>query len=148
MNDLYSASGQNLPYPDQNMSSEFVNRWRNPGDENITNIPVLSDQSLSIRDKDITYRIADNGWDMYNKSDLRVVSGNFLRCRSMSIRYDLKPEWLKPIYLKGASISFDAGNVFVLKDKALKGRDPEQIGLGSRSIPPQRSYSLRFNIIL
>ena len=148
LNDLYSASGQNLPYPDQNMSSEFVNRWRNPGDENSTNIPVLSDQSLSIRDKDITYRIADNGWDMYNKSDLRVVSGNFLRCRSMSIRYDLKPEWLKPIYLKGASISFDAGNVFVLKDKALKGRDPEQIGLGSRSIPPQRSYSLRFNIIL
>ena len=85
---------------------------------------------------------------MYNKSDIRVVSGSFLRCRSMSVRYDLKREWLKPLYLKGASISFDAGNVFVIKDKALKGRDPEQIGLGSRSIPPQRSYSLRFNITL
>lgn len=148
LNDLYESSGQLLPYPDQNMSSEFVNRWREPGDEDRTNIPVLSDKSLTINNKEVTYRIADNKWDMYNKSDLRVVSGSFLRCRSMSIRYDLKREWLKSIYLKGASVSFDAGNVFVIKDKALKGRDPEQIGFGSRSIPPQRSYSLRFNIIL
>ncbi|WP_054959476.1 TonB-dependent receptor [Bacteroides thetaiotaomicron] len=148
LNDLYESSGQRLPYPDQNMSSEFVNRWREPGDEDRTIIPVLSDKSLQINDKDVTYRIADNGWDMYNKSDIRVVSGSFLRCRSMSIRYDFKREWLKPVYLKGASVSFDMGNVFVIKDKALKGRDPEQIGFGSRSIPPQRSYSLRFNITL
>ena len=148
LNDLYESSGQRLPYPDQNMSSEFVNRWREPGDEDRTIIPVLSDKSLQINDKDVTYRIADNGWDMYNKSDIRVVSGSFLRCRSMSIRYDFKREWLKPVYLKGASVSFDMGNVFVIKDKALKGRDPEQIGFGSRSVPPQRSYSLRFNITL
>ena len=148
LNDLYESSGQRLPYPDQNMSSEFVNRWREPGDEDRTIIPVLSDKSLQINDKAVTYRIADNGWDMYNKSDIRVVSGSFLRCRSMSVRYDFKCEWLKPIYLKGASVSFDAGNVFVIKDKSLKGRDPEQIGFGSRSIPPQRSYSLRFSLTL
>lgn len=148
LNDLYESSGQRLPYPDQNMSSEYVDRWREPGDEDRTNIPVLSGSTLQISDRDVTYRIADNKWEMYNKSDIRVVSGSFLRCRSMSIRYDLKPEWLKEIYLKGASVSFDAGNVFVIKDKALKGRDPEQIGFGSRSIPPQRSYSLRFSIIL
>lgn len=47
-------------------------------------------RDLQINDKDVTYRIADNGWDMYNKSDIRVVSGSFLRCRSMSIRYDFK----------------------------------------------------------
>ena len=29
------------------------------------------------------------------------------RCRSMSIRYDFKREWLKPVYLKGESVSFD-----------------------------------------
>ena len=105
LNDLYESSGQRLPYPDQNMSSEFVNRWREPGDEDRTIIPVLSDKSLQINDKDVTYRIADNGWDMYNKSDIRVVSGSFLRCRSMSIRYDFKREWLKPVYLKGASVA-------------------------------------------
>lgn len=148
LNDLYESSGQRLPYPDQNMSSEYVDRWRESGDEDRTIIPVLSGSTLQINDRDVTYRIADNKWEMYNKSDIRVVSGSFLRCRSMSIRYGLKPEWLKGLYLKGASVSFDVGNVFVIKDKALKGRDPEQIGFGSRSIPPQRSYSLRFSIIL
>ena len=148
LNDLYEASGQLLPFPDQNMSSEFVNRWRQPGDENNTNIPVLSDKELDIKSKSVSYPIASNLWDMYNKSDLRVVSGSFLRCRSMSIRYDLRPEWLKPLYLRSASISFDAGNVFVIKDKKLKGRDPEQLGLGSRSIPPQRSYSFRLSVTL
>ena len=49
--------------------------------------------------------------------------------------------------VKRASLTFDIGNVFVIKDPALKGRDPEQIGLGSRSIPPQRSYSMRLNVI-
>ena len=39
---------------DQNMSSEFVNLWREPGDEDRTIIPVLSDKSLQINDKDVT----------------------------------------------------------------------------------------------
>lgn len=146
LNDLYESSGQRLPFPDQNMSSEFTNRWRKPGDENITNIPVLSSDALTIRESDVKYRIADNKWDMYNKSDLRVVSGSFLRCRSISIRYDFFKEWVNKLKLNSASISFDMGNVFVIKDKALQGRDPEQIGLGSRSIPPQRTYSFRLNV--
>lgn len=146
LNDLYESAGQSLPNPDQNMSSEFVNRWKKPGDENFTNIPVLSQEDLQIRDNDVLYRYANNMWDMYNKSDLRVVSGNYLRCRSMSLRYDFNPELLRKIYIKGASISFDAGNVFVIKSKDLQGRDPEQLELGSRTVPPQRSYSLRLSI--
>ncbi|MFR7878878.1 MAG: hypothetical protein ACLU4J_22110 [Butyricimonas paravirosa] len=34
-------ANQTLPYPQQNMSTEYVNRWRKPGDENRTNIPRL-----------------------------------------------------------------------------------------------------------
>ena len=146
LNDLYESAGQSLPAPDQNMSSEFVNRWQKPGDENFTNIPVLSQDALTIRDDDVLYRYANNMWDMYNKSDLRVVSGSYLRCRSMSLRYDFDPKLLKKVYMKGASVSFDAGNVFVIKSKDLQGRDPEQLELGSRTVPPQRSYSLRLSI--
>lgn len=146
LNDLYESAGQALPTPEQNMSSEFVGRWQKPGDENFTNIPVLSQNALEIKDKDVLYRYANNMWDMYNKSDLRVVSGNYLRCRSMSLRYDFDPKLLKKVYMKGASLSFDAGNVFVIKSKDLKGRDPEQLELGSRTVPPQRSYSLRLSI--
>lgn len=58
----------------------------------------------------------------------------------------LKREWLKPVYLKGASVSFDMGNVFVIKDKALKGRDPEQIGLAQEVY--HRSVLTHFALIL
>lgn len=47
LNNLYVAN-QTLPYPQQNMSTEYVNRWRKPGDEDRTNIPRLSDDALRI----------------------------------------------------------------------------------------------------
>lgn len=149
LNALYESSGQRLPYPNNNMESEFAGRWQNPGDNTV--IPVLSDKTLSMRrnaDNGYVYEypVADNRWQMYDNSDLRVVSGSYLRCRMMSLRYDFGKELMSKARLGGASISFDVGNVFTIKDKALKGRDPEQLELGSRSIPPQRSYSLRFNI--
>ena len=146
LNDLYLSSGQQLPYPAQNMSSEYVNRWRKPGDEKITNIPVLSEENLIINERDYEYPVGSSGWDMYNKSDLRVVSGDFLRCRSLSLRYNFSSNFTKKLYMKGASLTFDAGNLFVIKSKDLKGRDPEQAIMGSHTIPPQRSYSLRLNV--
>ncbi len=106
----------------------------------------LSDKSLQINDKAVTYRIADNGWDMYNKSDIRVVSGSFLRCRSMSVRYDFKCEWLKPIYLKGASVILMLVMFCHQKIKSLKGRDPEQIGLVREAY--RHSVLIRFALVL
>lgn len=146
LNDLYESSGQKLPYPSQNMSSEYVKRWRNRGDEWRTNIPVLSENDLRISERDYKYPIGSSGWEMYNKSDLRVVSGNFLRCRSLSMRYMFGRDFCKKLYVKSASLTLDAGNLFVIKSKDLKGRDPEQAIMGSHTIPPQRSYSLRLNV--
>src|SRR3712207_8829762 len=33
LNELYTATGQALPFPQQNMSDEFVNRWQKPGED-------------------------------------------------------------------------------------------------------------------
>ena len=81
VHNLYYESGQALPFPQQNMSSEFVHRWREPGDKTV--IPALSDNAMTFTTYERKFPIANNRWDMYNKSDLRVVSGDFLRCRSM-----------------------------------------------------------------
>ena len=43
-----------LPLPQQNMSDEFVNRWRKGINEN-TDIPALSDLSLAYSDMDRKY---------------------------------------------------------------------------------------------
>lgn len=155
LNDLYDEDNLKLPYPAQNMSSEFVNRWQKPGDEKYTNIPSLSDQLLTMNSMNpdnkgtimnANYMVADNYWQMYNDSDLRVVSGNFMRCTAITLSYSLPEDILKKVYLKGASLSLGVSNPFVIKSKDLKGRDPEQVTLGSGTIPPQQSYSLMLNI--
>ena len=147
LNNLYSESGQALPFPQQNMSREFVNRWRQPGDELKTNIPALSDEPLLFTgDYARKYAIADNRWDMYNKSDIRVASGNFLRCRSLSLRYDFSREQLYFFHLQGASVSLESSNLFVLKSSKLIGRDPEQIAISSGTVPPRPGFSCQITL--
>lgn len=146
LNDLYTTSGQGLPYPQQNMSHEFVNRWRQPGDEYKTNIPALSDNQMRYVSYDRVYPIADNRWDMYNKSDIRVVSGSFLRCRSVSLRYELTKKLLDVLHLRGGYMSFETSNLFVLKDPLLRGRDPEQISLSSGAVPPRIGFACQISL--
>ncbi|MCT4614692.1 MAG: SusC/RagA family TonB-linked outer membrane protein [Marinifilaceae bacterium] len=158
LNRLYKDSGQALPYPQQNLSSEFVNRWKQSVNEN-TVIPVLSDQTMVLSDYlrernmmhptdqlDQDLLVGDNLWQMYNYSDLRVVSGDFLRCRSLSLSYSLANNLCKRLKMNSVNLGFTVNNVFTIKDKDLKGRDPEQVDLGSKTIPPQRTYSLSLNV--
>ena len=69
--------------PEQNLRRELVNRWRRPGDELNTNVPGI----LSGRDHldavfpwwdGETYDFSRTLWDMYDFSNLRVASGNYL----------------------------------------------------------------------
>lgn len=149
LNDLY-VDGNRLPAPNANMSDEFVDRWRKPGDEKYTDIPRLTDERHT--PQGLYYHnggaatIGDDIFEFYNNSDLRVVSGNFVRCRSISLAYYVPNSILKHIYLKGASLSFSVSNPFVIKAKGLKGRDPEQVTLGSGSIPPQKNFSFSLNV--
>ena len=146
LNDLYTTDGQGLPHPQQNMSREFLHRWRKPGDEQHTNIPALSDEPRRLLSYEHKYPIADNYWEMYNKSDIRVVSGSFLRCRSLSLRYDLGRSLTKLLGITGGSITLEGSNLFVLKDKRLEGRDPEQMPLSTGTVPPRAGYSCQINL--
>lgn len=136
---LYKESGQQLPMPDQNWSRDFVNRWQNPGDN--TDIPVLSDQMLRLSDLGYRNSIGNNFWQMYNQSDHRVVSGNYLRCTSASLNYTFGAKVANRIGAQGIDIGFTCSNLFVIADKRLNGQDPEQMTSGSRVIPPQRTFS-------
>ena len=151
LNDLYSNDDLRLPTPGQNMSSEFVNRWREPGDEKYTNIPKITDEPITIlglRNENNENYIAKNVWQMYNNSDLRVVSGDFLRCRSLELSYYVPEKLLKTCHLKYATVSLGVSNPFVIKDKKLKGRDPEQVTLGTGTVPPRPTYSFSLSVTL
>ena len=157
LNDLYANDNFKLPYPAQNMGSDFVKRWRKPGDEKNTIIPGLTDELYTVKGvygntdapinkTDVMDNVSANYWQMYNNADMRVVSGNFLRCRSISLSYSLADNIARTLYMKSLSFSLGVSNPFVIKPKGLQGRDPEQLTMGSGTIPPQQTYSFTMNV--
>ena len=165
---LYSnINSSNLtmaPDPMENVRSEMANRWKNPGDEKTTNIPgILSNEAFkstvsynsewwrsnaynsSVGRKDIANHI----WQMYDYSDIRVVSGDYLKVSTVSIRYNVPDDFCKKIGMKSAYIGFTGTNLYTFCSKKLKGQDPTQSGSTStitQSVRP--TYSLTLNITL
>lgn len=153
LNNLYSDFGQTTPQPWQNMPGELVDRWRKPGDEAHTNIPVLSADQL----RDVSsgfsfdrtprkYEFANNRWQMYNKSDLRVVDGSHVRLRSASVSYNIPGEAVEKVGIRSANVRLDGYNLLLFSSKKLRGQDPSQMVLGSRATPPLPSYALTVNL--
>ena len=151
---LYGGN-QNMPMPHENMSSEFNERWRKSGEEAYRVIPGLSNKKMSVG-KTSSYDIqvphneivptgSNNGWYMYDKSDLRVVKGDHIRWQSLTLGYNIPHKILKFVGISSCRLSAQVSNLGVLAfDKKLKGQDPEQVqGIGMPSLP---SYNFSLNI--
>lgn len=154
---LYSPVSSGLS-AEVNARKEFLHRWQVPGDETKTNIPVI----MSPADPDyIQYSthfsggsiatthiqtFASSSWDMYDKSNLRVVSGNYLKCSSMSLRYSFNPELLSKTPFRNIQVSLNALNLFTISAKELKGQDPSQAGFAKPNLSIRPSYTFQFNV--
>lgn len=144
-----------LPTPDRNVSKELNTRWKQPGDETLTNIPAVTSfrilppwysiapsfGDVSMLDKDGNlYR-----YTLYNYSDLRTVSAANLRCNNISLRCnldDIIKKWTQ--HVSQTTITAGVNNAFLLANKQLKGQDPE-LGYMSATentaiLPRYRSY--------
>ena len=142
----------------ENVRKEFIDRWVVPGDELRTNYPALLspsdplfDQyryhySMTAGSQGLTGPFADNIWQMYDDSDIRVVSGNYLKMQSLSLRYDVPEKILKKLPISYASISFSTQNLFTISAKELKGQDPSQAGFSSPNLSVRPSYTIGVNL--
>ena len=129
-----------------------------PGDEAHTNIPVIMSPSDPEYMKYISHfsngptsathiqGFASSIWNMYDNSNLRVVSGSYLKCSSMSLRYNVDPEWLKKTPFSNISLSLNALNLFTISAKKLKGQDPSQAGFAKPNLSVRPSYTFQFNV--
>ena len=142
----------------ENVRKEFRDRWLVPGDELRTNYPVLLSPSDS-RFNDLRYHwsaledskglkgpFADNIWQMYDDSDLRVVSGNYLKLQSLVLRYDMPSKWFKNTPVSSASVSFSTQNLFTISAKALRGQDPSQAGFSQPNLSVRPSYTVGLSV--
>ena len=146
-----------------NVRKEFTNRWQNPGDERYTDVPVIlstsdplysstqyhfSNSANASNDPEITKitKFADNIWDMYDKSDFRVVSGNYLKCSSMVLRYIVDAKYLKKTPFSALSVSLSGTNLFTWSARKLKGQDPSQAGFAKPNLSLRPTYTLGVNV--
>ncbi|MDE7374413.1 MAG: SusC/RagA family TonB-linked outer membrane protein, partial [Odoribacter sp.] len=141
---------------ENNVRKEFVNRWQVPGDEKRTNVPAIisrSDDMYTIynyhwsrEQGNKTKEFATSLWNMYDNADIRVVSGNYLKMQTLSLRYSLQPQILKKTPFSSLSVSFSTQNLFTISAKALKGQDPSQAGFAKPNLSIRPNYTLGLNV--
>lgn len=134
-----------MPHSDENLSREFLDRWRKPGDENHTNIPTLS-RDYAIVSNPTGHKYAANLWQMYNQSDLRVVKGDYLRFSNLNFGYQLPSHILEQLKLKEATINLNFNNLFLIADKRLNGHDPSVSTFGQQVTPPLFGMGASLNV--
>ena len=121
---------------------DFKNRWMLPGEEKITNIPVIP----SARDNQ-KYSNLNYAYNAYNYSDVRIADGGFIRMKEISLTYDFPKSLLgSQNILKTLSLKVQATNLFLIyADDKLNGQDPEFFNSGgvAAPVPKQFTFTLR-----
>ncbi|HEY3406037.1 MAG TPA: SusC/RagA family TonB-linked outer membrane protein [Ohtaekwangia sp.] len=132
-------------YTDFNsLSKSFINRWVVPGDELITDIPVILDKQVleSAGNAEIL-----SAYDLYNKSTVRVADGSYVRLKSVRLAYTFPSRWMNKIGATNAQLSVEGQNLWLLySDKKLNGQDPEFFSSGGVALPQPKLITTAITI--
>ncbi len=124
------------------LPGELADRWVVPGDEERTNVPVILDRGVAQTNGDIVL-----AYQLYNKSDIRVANGDYVRLKTVRLAYQLPSRWVKRFGLNSTNVSVEGQNLALLySDNALKGQDPEFFSSGGVSLPQPRLITFSLNV--
>lgn len=147
---IYNGSYSKVFDPEFNMTTDIKRRWREPGDESRTDIPVLYDDysydGLRLRETDPSKGSIIKGVAMYDMSTARVCRTDNVRLRMLSLSYNFPKQKLERMKINSLSLRLQATNLFIIADRRWQGFDPE---LGqSATTPIPRTYTFGLNITL
>lgn len=143
--------------PEWNLSRDYLNRWKKPGDEAHTNIPAIIGKnhdsyfkyqnhwSSSLTDEGIQ-ELAGSYWDMYDYSNLRVASANYLKLSNLSLSWELPRNWLERWGVSRLELTASGSNLFTLCAKELKGQTPVQGGFTTIELSDRPSFSFGLSV--
>lgn len=122
------------------MSNEFKDRFLMTGDHLSPAIADWVHQSISM----------GSGYPYvnYNYSTARVVKGDFIRLKTVSLNYDFDSSWIsKSHFFKTASLRLTVKDPWLIySDKNLNGQDPEFFNTGGVAMPTTTQYTLSLNL--
>lgn len=119
-----------------NISPEFLNRWRNPGDEEFTDIPpYITNASPSAGISNFEY---------FTKGDVNIVDASFIKLRDITLFYDLPKSLINKVHAQGITFRVQMSNIMLWKANKF-GIDPE---FGQSLILPvnQKTLTLGANL--
>ena len=132
--------------PEYNVSRRVMNRWRNPGDELTTDIPSLplsKGDAISIPETYTTYSSLMQRYTMYGYSSALVANTDFIRCRSLSLTYEMNKKALEKIGVQRMQLKASMTNPFMwVRDSKWDGLDPE-----TANWPARRTTSLSLQVM-
>jgi hypothetical protein len=65
-----------------------------------------------------------------------VADGSFVRLKTVSLSYVMKPNWAQTIGMKNVSLTLTGLNLWLIySDKKLQGQDPEFFSSGGVALP-------------
>ncbi|NDP22386.1 MAG: SusC/RagA family TonB-linked outer membrane protein [Paludibacter sp.] len=142
LNPIYASEYDDLTV----FTKEFTNRWINPGDEALTNIPVIADQRL-IANYDAQSKNLERAYNAYNFSNERVADGTFVRLKNVSLTYEFPKDLKKSLGVNTFSLKGSTANpLLIYSDKKLNGQDPEFYRSGGVSQPITSQYTFSLNV--
>ena len=145
---LYNGSTSNIFDPEFNMTTDIMGHWRQPGDEEHTDIPALYDDysydDLLLRPTDASKGSILRGSSLYDESTARICSSDNFRLRTLSLSYTFPARLIKPLKMTSLTMRLQASNLFIIADRRWHGFDPE-LGVSATS-PIPRSYTFSLNV--
>lgn len=140
LNPVYSNEYTDLTV----FTKEYANRWINPGDENVTNVPVIADKLLNRNYGKDDLQIAYN---TYNFSDVRVADGDFVRLKNVSLSWEFPKDYKRKLGVSTFTLKGSAVNPWLIySDKRLHGQDPEFRNTGGVAFPITSQYTFTLNV--
>lgn len=135
-------------YTDFNsFSRDFINRWVVPGDEEITDVPVILDVRFTGNNPGADAFDGANPYNLYNRSTVRVADGDHARLKNIQLIYNLPSQLLDRIGARSASLSVAGQNLLLLySDERLNGQDPEFFEAGGVALPQPRQMTVSLNV--
>jgi len=141
-----------------NVNRDMLNRWMKPGDEQTTTIPAVIGQGNPAywyynthyaESGLLTWKgahIASNAWEMYDYSDVRVVSADYLKLSTLSLTYEFARKQLEKMGLERLAITLSGYNLRTWCDSRLRGQTPTQGGFSQVQLSDTPSYTLGVTI--
>ncbi|NML20715.1 SusC/RagA family TonB-linked outer membrane protein [Pseudoflavitalea sp. G-6-1-2] len=110
-----------------NLPKDVARRWKKPGDEKNTNVPLLDSYETN----------------QYNWSDINYQSATFIKLREVAVSYLFTKKQLGQIPMNSVKVNFQVRNPWKWVENS-KGIDPEAhiLQFGERTLPVTTTYTL------